>query len=137
LASEDAQALKTEDNPDFDKVRKVFAKHSFVHIMCHFSEETSLWSYGFWIYNYLCNQCLSPLMLWVRTPFMARWGVFDTTFSDKFSQWLATGRWFSLGTPVSSINKIEPHDITEILLKVALNTINLILNPYSVPLFSY
>jgi len=23
------------------------------------------WSYGSWIYNYLCNQCLSPL-LWVR-----------------------------------------------------------------------
>ena len=30
------------------------------------------WSYGSWIYNYLCNQCLSPLTLWVRTPFMAR-----------------------------------------------------------------
>jgi len=21
------------------------------------------WSYGSWIYNYLCNRCLSPLML--------------------------------------------------------------------------
>jgi len=30
------------------------------------------WSYGSWIYNYLCNQCLSPLKLWVRTPFMVR-----------------------------------------------------------------
>jgi len=32
-------------------------------------EETSWpWSHGSWIYNYryLCNQCLSPLMLWVR-----------------------------------------------------------------------
>jgi hypothetical protein len=26
-----------------------------------------LWSYGSWIYNYLCNICLSPLKLWVRT----------------------------------------------------------------------
>jgi len=26
------------------------------------------WSYGSWIYNYLCNQCLSPLTLWVRIP---------------------------------------------------------------------
>ena len=26
----------------------------------------------YWIYNYLCNQCLSPLKLWVRIPFMAR-----------------------------------------------------------------
>jgi hypothetical protein len=32
-----------------------------------------------------------------------------------------TGRWFSL---VTSTNKIDRHDITEILLKVALNTIN-------------
>jgi hypothetical protein len=31
------------------------------------------WLYGSWIYNYLCNQCLSPLKLWVRTPFMARY----------------------------------------------------------------
>ena len=23
------------------------------------------WSYGIWIYNYLCNQCLSLLTLWV------------------------------------------------------------------------
>ena len=30
------------------------------------------WLYGSWIYNYLCNQCLSPLKLWVRTPFIAR-----------------------------------------------------------------
>jgi len=29
------------------------------------------WSYCSWIYNYLCNQCLSPLKLWVGTPFMA------------------------------------------------------------------
>ena len=36
-----------------------------------------------------------------------------------------TGQWFSTGTPVSSTNKTDLHDITEILLKVALNTINL------------
>jgi hypothetical protein len=35
------------------------------------------------------------------------------------------GWWFSPGTPVSSTNKIDRHDIlTEIFLKVALNTIN-------------
>ena len=33
------------------------------------------------------------------------------------------GAWFSLGTPVSSTNKTDRHDITEILLKVAFNTI--------------
>jgi hypothetical protein len=39
---------------------------------------------------------------------------------EKGYQWLATGRWFSLGIPFSSINKTDRHDITEILLKVAL-----------------
>ena len=75
------------------------------------------WSYGSWIYNYLCNQCLSPLTLWVWT--LLRWGVLNTTLCNKVCQWLAAGRWFSLGTPVSSTNKTDRHDITEILLKVA------------------
>jgi hypothetical protein len=35
---------------------------------------------------------------------------------------LAQGRWFSSGTPASSTTKTGRHDITEILLKVALNT---------------
>jgi hypothetical protein len=29
------------------------------------------WLYSSWIYNYLCNQCISPLK-WVWTSFMAR-----------------------------------------------------------------
>jgi hypothetical protein len=37
--------------------------------------------------------------------------------------WLTTGRWFSPGPPISSNNKTDRHNITEILLKVALNTI--------------
>jgi len=47
------------------------------------------WSYDSWIYNYLCNQCIVPLKLWVRIQLMA--------------------------------------NCTEILLKVALNTITLTL----------
>jgi len=35
-----------------------------------------------------------------------------------------TGQWFSASTPVSSTNKPDRHDITEILLKVELSTIN-------------
>jgi hypothetical protein len=35
-----------------------------------------------------------------------------------------TGRWFFPGPPVSSTNKTDHQNITEILLKVALNTIN-------------
>ena len=47
-----------------------------------------------------------------------------TTLCDKVCQWLATGLWFSPSTLVSSTNKTDCYDITEILLKVALNTIN-------------
>jgi hypothetical protein len=36
---------------------------------------------------------------------------------------LTCDRWFSPGTPVSSTNKTDRHELTEILLKVALNTI--------------
>ena len=76
------------------------------------------WAYGSWIYNYLCNQCLSPLMLWVRISIRAR----CTTLCDKVCQWLATGRWLSPGPPVSPTNKTDRHDLSEILLNVALNT---------------
>jgi hypothetical protein len=41
----------------------------------------------------------------------------------KGCQWFATGRWVSPNTLISSTNKIDRLDITEILLKVTLNTI--------------
>ena len=39
-----------------------------------FLQQGSLWpwSYGSWIYKYMCNQCLSPLTLWVQISYMAR-----------------------------------------------------------------
>ena len=46
------------------------------------------------------------------------------TASDKVYQLLAHGWWFSPGTQTSSTTKTSRHDIAEILLKVALNTIN-------------
>jgi hypothetical protein len=44
--------------------------------------------------------------------------------SDKVYQLLAHGQWFSSSTPASSTTKTGCHNIAEILLKVALNTIN-------------
>jgi hypothetical protein len=41
---------------------------------------------------------------------------------------LAHGRWFSPGTPASSTTKTRHHDIAEILLKMALSTINKSIN---------
>jgi hypothetical protein len=44
--------------------------------------------------------------------------------ADKVYQLLVHGRWFSPGTPASFITKAGRHDIAEILLEVALRTIN-------------
>ena len=75
------------------------------------------WSYGSLIYNYLSNrECLSPLLLWVRTSIRAR----CTTLCDEVCQWLVTSRWFFPGTPVSSTNITDRHNIAEILFIVAL-----------------
>ena len=57
--------------------------------------------------------------LWVWISIRAR----CIPLCDKVCQWLATGRWFSPGPSVSSTNKTDRHDITDIFLKVALNTI--------------
>jgi hypothetical protein len=70
------------------------------------------WSHGRWIYNYLCNQCLSPLKLWVRTLFIATCtryniyytdisclgGVFakNTSLETKFSSPFGSGNFSSL-----------------------------------------
>ena len=97
------------------------------HYMLHISDGPSLsWSYGSWIYYYLCNQCLSPLTLWVGIPLVAR-------FTQYNIMWLTAVLSFSLGTPVSSTNKADHHVMTDILLKVALNTIPLTLN-YFIPI---
>ena len=49
--------------------------------------------------------------------------IVDTTLCDKCCRSLAAAQWFSPGTSVSSTNKSGGHNKTEILLKVALNTI--------------
>jgi hypothetical protein len=63
------------------------------------------------IYNYLCNRCLEPLKLRVRS-----WrGVLDTTLCNKVYQWLATSRWFFPGKWQDEISK-EKHYVTCYLL---------------------
>jgi hypothetical protein len=56
-------------------------------------------------------------------------GVLDTALCGKVNAFVSDLRQVggSPGNPVSSTNKTARHDITEILLKVALNTITLTL----------
>jgi hypothetical protein len=70
-------------------------------------------------------------MAWVRARFCElQKKVQSTATSDKVYQLLAHGQWFSPGTPASSTTKTGRHDVAEILLKVALNTINQIKSIY-------
>jgi len=60
------------------------------------------WSYGSWIYDYLCTQCLSLLTLWVRIALKR--GELKTKLCDNVYQLLVAVRWFS---PVCSTNKSD------------------------------
>ena len=113
---------------DFTESKLMKANNVYLSAIIYRYNWAWSWSYCSWIYNYLCNQCISPLTLWVRTPL--RWGVFYTVLCDQVCQWPWAGRWFSPDTPVSSTNKTGRHNITEMLLKAALNTlISLDLSP--------
>jgi hypothetical protein len=65
----------------------------------------------------------SPLKLWVRTPLMAKCTLYSKHYGIKCVSNLWQVGGFYPDTLVSSTNKTDRHDITEILLKVALNTI--------------
>ena len=54
-----------------------------------------------------------------------QWQEKISTSCGNVCQWYKAGWCFSLGPPVSSTNKTDHLDMTEILLKVALNTITL------------
>jgi hypothetical protein len=106
--------------------------------LIYFLDKYMNWTSSFELYFGSCRGCdrmvvwftatyaiSVNLTLWARIPL--RRDVLDTTLCDKVCQCLATGQWFSPGTQVSSTSKTDRHDITEILLKVALNTITLTL----------
>ena len=71
--------------------------------------------------NSNCYLTFFKRTLWARIPL--RRGALDPTLCDTMCQWHTTGRWFSPDTPVSSTNKTDRHELIEILLEVALNTI--------------
>ena len=95
--------------------------------------QTNKWNYWMFVLNsrwhtiqgatYLMGfvgpiECMSPCCLLVYC--------FNV---DIDLQWLSAVRCIFSGTPVSSTNKTDRHDITEILLKVAFNTKTLTPNP--------
>ena len=76
------------------------------------------WSYGSWIYNYL--YATSVYYHWC-CEFESQSGRGVQHYVIKFISDLLQVGGFSPNSPVSSTNKTDHHDLTEILLKVALN----------------
>ena len=83
------------------------------------------WFHGNWIYNYLCNQCILPLTLWVRIPLMARWTRYNIMCLSLSV--ISAGRWFSPSTPISSTNETDRHYIAEVFLNMVWKIITIIL----------
>ena len=102
---------------NFDKDKSYFSHN------VNYQENKGLsWSYGSWIYNYMCNQCLSPLKLLSSNPVNGE--VYSIQhYVIKFDSVLrqVDGYLCVLQFPPPIT---DCHDIIEILLKVALNTIN-------------
>jgi len=92
----------------------------------HFTHEPSC----FTLFSLIGNCAVSIFSLFMDFIIQWFWIVYrlgrsalDTTLCDKVCQWIAAGRWFSPGTPVSSTSKTDRHDMSEIFLKMALKTI--------------
>jgi hypothetical protein len=49
----------------------IIAYQSYLNIFCNGKIKICI-VYGSWIYNYLSNRCLSPLLLWVRISITAK-----------------------------------------------------------------
>jgi len=81
-----------------------------------------LWSYVSEIYNFLCSPCVVN-----SHPTHDEVIKFVSEICDRFSP----------GTTVSSTNKTDHHDITEILLKMSLNTITLTLTHINIYIYFY
>jgi hypothetical protein len=123
----------TEPHKIDNKAVNMVLKHTFSYwafkrstIDINSKSSSWSWSYGSWIYKFLCNQCLLH-----TTKVVSSNPVHGEVYSIqhyviKLVSNLWQGRWFSPCIPVSSTNKTDRHDIhvTEILLKVAFKTIN-------------
>ena len=99
----------------------------FVFLYCIILNYSEEWFVLFYFKHSFTNDLPNSVYHHLRCELEPRsWrGILDTTLCDKFvSDLRQTGLWFSPGILISSTNETDCHDITEILLKVALNTIN-------------
>ena len=103
----------------------VFLYFFFWPLCCLFFFDIRILITPFGIFKFFLKSLVLPDRGWNprSTKLEASTNWCGSTLCDEFYQWFVVGRWFSPDTPVSSANKTDRHDINEILLKVALNTI--------------
>ena len=95
---------------------KLYVAVKSIHIMGRRGRDRMVvWFTTIYAISTYHHWCCEFKRIWIRAR--------CTTLCDQVYQWLATGRWFSPRPPVSATNKTDRHNITEILLKVAINTI--------------
>ena len=82
-----------------------------------------------WIYNYLLKQCLSPLMLWVRTPLMAKCSWYNIMWKSlsvtcgrslvfpEYSYFLHIGISWNLLLPSLHMNLLQENRMVHVSLK--------------------
>ena len=92
----------------------------FYWILTIYSQMGSSWPWSYMVVGFTTIPMQS---VHITTDVSSNLDQGECTLCDNVCQWLATSRWFSPGPPVSSTNKTDHHDIAELLLKVALNTI--------------
>ena len=120
----------------------LYLKHIHLYVCCYILNNADIpFRYEWYIFGIIkflngseikiCSLLCKLILFWI-TPTIMEWkrgglwclALLSTIFQlyiVAVSHWIATGRWFSPDIPVSSTNKTDHHDITEILLKVALN----------------
>jgi hypothetical protein len=94
--------------------------HSKVYLIQHYVMFNILWVWILFIVR-----CTWYNIMWYLTFCEFESCSWQGVLCDKVCQWLVAGRCFSPGTWVSSTKKTDLLDLTEILLKVVLNTITL------------
>ena len=108
---------------EFDKIAKVrFSPHLFLGLARVISLSRHLSGS---IYSRGIDITSTQNLLISFKPIKCKLNYSHVKICDKVCQWLATGLWFSPDSLVSSTNKTDCHDITEILVTVALSIINL------------
>ena len=87
--------------------------------------------FGFWVFFWTGRRGRDHMEVFtvhlvpITTKVVSVNPIHGDVICDQVCHWIVASYWFSLGTRVSSTKNTNRHNISEILFKVALNTITL------------